>query len=344
MVDYFIDSNPPLDKLPLNNRPKMFLFGVPSYANMGDQAVSIAIKKFFEREYPQYQYIEIMDYDNEQAIKDVSNIITSQDIVGYTGGGNLGSLHIEIEKDRRDVFSTFVHNLTLSFPQSIHFEINAYGQKEKKKTQEAYAKNKHLIIFVRDAQSYRRAQSTFDNPIILIPDMVLYFHQPAFNLRRNGALLVLRHDNEKILPLSFIKQLKSNFKGKYGNIPETDTVLKKPSKITPLIQEVILKKLLKKFASKELILTDRFHAMIFSAMTRTPCILFGNSYGKGKHAYYDWLDHIQWVTYTDSNDLNYIKDLTRKIKSAPLHNYNLLGSFRPLKRIIERHSQKHDIQ
>ena len=346
MVDYFIDyKKTSTQTLPKNNRPKLFLFGIASFPNMGDQAIALAIKNFFETEYPNFQYIGIMDYDTKAAIKEVSSIITSQDIVGYVGGGSIGvdKLQIEIERHHREVFSTFIHNLTLSFPSSVHFEDSAYGRKEAENSGEAYGKNKHLVIFVRDAQSYRWAQNIFENPVVIIPDMVLYLKQKDFHLKRSGALLVLRRDIEGIVTEKFVGQLKDAFQKTYGSIPEIDTTLHHIKTVTPETSKEILEKLLKKFAGQKLILTDRFHAMVFCAITGTPCVLFGNTYGKGKHAYYDWLDHIPWVIYTDSNDLNYIENLAHKVTSAKVYPYNLRKSFRPLRKIIDRHLQKHDL-
>ncbi|WP_057875171.1 polysaccharide pyruvyl transferase family protein [Liquorilactobacillus aquaticus] len=334
MADFFIETKKASSQLPQNDRPKMFMFGVPSYTNMGDQAVSLASRIFFEKEFPDYQYIEIMDYDNDVGIKAVKKVITKQDIVGYVGGGNMGNLYIDIEKDRRAVFSTFTDNLTISFPQSIHFEKTAYGEDEKKLSQEAYNKNHNLVLLARDAQSYRRMQKTFKNKVVLTPDMVLYLTPRISDVKRSGALFVLRHDGEKILDESFIESLKTILE-KHYSLARTDTVLETPTKITPKTRGKLLEEQLKKIASKELIISDRFHAMVFSVLTQTPCLLFGNSYGKGKHAYFDWLENISWIKYSDERDITRIKMELDSITGAQVHNYDLHPNFRPLKRIIK---------
>ena len=336
MTDFFIETKKASPELPQNDRPKMFMFGVPSYTNMGDQAVSLASRIFFKKEFPEYQYIEIMDYDNEAGISAVKEIISKQDIVGYVGGGNMGSLYTDIEKDRRDVFSTFTENLTISFPQSIHFEKTAYGKDEMKLSQEAYNKNRNLILLARDAQSYRRMQKTFKNKIAFTPDMVLYLTPRTFNVKRSGALFILRHDGEKILDESFIESLKLIL-NKHYSLARTDTVLEKPTKITPKTREKLFEEQLQKIANQELIISDRFHAMVFSVLTQTPCLLFGNSYGKGKHAYFDWLENISWIKYSDERDITRIKMELETITSAQVHNYDLRPNFRPLKRIIKKY-------
>lgn len=336
MADFFIETKESSAQLPQNAKPKMFMFGVPSYTNMGDQAVSLASRIFFEKEFPNCQYIEIMDYDNEAGIKAVKEIITKQDIVGYVGGGNMGNLYTDIEEDRRAVFSTFVDNLTISFPQSIHFEKTAYGEREKRLSQDAYNKNHNLVLLARDAQSYRRMQKTFKNKIVFIPDMVLYLKPKVFNAERSGALFVLRHDGEKILDESFIESLKVILK-KHYSLERTDTVLGTPTQITPKTRQKLFEEQLQKIASQELIISDRFHAMVFSVLTQTPCLLFGNSYGKGKHAYFDWLENISWIKYSDERDITRIKTELADLTSAQTHEYDLQPNFRPLKRIIKKY-------
>lgn len=174
MANFYINPNNVVHELPKNDQPKFFMFGVPSYTNLGDQAISLAERKYIEAEFPEYQYIEIVEEDDDAAIPIVKQCITRQDIVAFTGGGNMGNLYLNHERARRKVFSTFTNNLTISFPQSIHFEDNEAGIYEQKLSQAAYQKNQNLVLVARDAQSYHRMQTTFNNKVIFTPDMVLY--------------------------------------------------------------------------------------------------------------------------------------------------------------------------
>ncbi|GEP74144.1 hypothetical protein WTH01_03910 [Weissella thailandensis] len=60
-------------------------------------------------------------------------------------------------------------------------------------------------------------QSTFDNPVIFTPDMVLYMKPVNWNFNRNGALFVLRHDSEKVVKKSTIDNTIDNIKDILGN-------------------------------------------------------------------------------------------------------------------------------
>ncbi|WP_273711866.1 polysaccharide pyruvyl transferase family protein, partial [Leuconostoc mesenteroides] len=166
MANFYIDTTEVVHEIPQNDRPKFYMFGVPRYTNMGDQAVSLAERKYIENEFPNYQYIEIIEEDGDEAIPVVQENLRKDDIISFTGGGNMGNLYHNHEEARRKVFSTFVNNLTISFPQSIHFEDNEDGEIEKRISQEAYSKNPNLVLVARDAQSFHRMLTTFDNKVI----------------------------------------------------------------------------------------------------------------------------------------------------------------------------------
>ncbi|MBL3537963.1 MULTISPECIES: polysaccharide pyruvyl transferase family protein [Lactobacillaceae] len=333
MANFYINPNNVVHELPKNNHPKFFMFGVPSYTNLGDQAISLAERKYIEAEFPDYQYIEIVEEDDDAAIPVVKQYITKQDIVAFTGGGNMGNLYLDHERARRKVFSTFTDNLTISFPQSIHFEDNEAGLYEQKLSQEAYQKNPNLVLVARDAQSYHRMQTTFNNKVIFTPDMVLYMKSVNWKFNRNGALFVLRHDSEKVVKKSTIDNIK-DILGNERPVKRVDTVLDEPQKITPVTREALFDSELELFSHQEIIITDRWHAMVFSVLTGTPCLLFGNSYGKGKHAYFDWLEHINWVSYTDEEDTERIKQQINAVMEAKTHAYDLTPDFKQLHDLI----------
>ncbi|MFT8424548.1 MAG: polysaccharide pyruvyl transferase family protein [Liquorilactobacillus sp.] len=339
MVEFYIGTEV-INELPVNRLPKFYSFGVPTYTNLGDQAVSLAQKKYIEREFPEYQFIEILEDDNDEGIEVVKKAIRPGDIVSFVGGGNMGSLYTDHEEARRKVFATFVDNLTISFPQSIHFEDNEHGKAEEKLSQEAYAKNPHLFLIARDAQSYHRMQTTFENKVLFTPDMVLYMKSVKHEVKRSSALIVLRHDSEKVVKQTTVDALRALL-SKNSSVDETDTVLDTVNRITPVNREKLFREELELFAKQEIIVTDRWHAMVFSVLTGTPCLLFGNSYGKGKHAYFDWLEHINWVSYTDEDDVELLQRQINELKQVEIHEYNIKDDFNQLKHIIQLNSNKY---
>lgn len=339
MANFYIDTTEVVHEIPQNDRPTFYMFGVPRYTNMGDQAVSLAERKYIENEFPNYQYIEIIEEDGDEAIPVVQENLRKDDVIAFTGGGNMGNLYHNHEEARRKVFSTFVDNLTISFPQSIHFEDNEDGEIEKRISQEAYSKNPNLVLVARDAQSFHRMLTTFDNKVIFTPDMVLYMNSVDWKFERNGALFVLRHDSEKVVKQTTIDKIKEILGGDRP-VERVDTVLDEPKEITPITRDTLFEQQLELFSHQEIIITDRWHAMVFSVLTGTPCLLFGNSYGKGKHAYFDWLEHVNWIDYTDETDIDRIESSLKELMKQERHDYNVKKDFQQLHDIIEENISK----
>lgn len=343
MVNFYIGNSNVVTAIPNDKKPKFFSFGIPTYTNLGDQAVSWAQKRYIENEFPEYEFIEILEEDTEAAIKEIQKVIQPPDIVSFVGGGNMGSLYLDHEIARRRVFESFTDNLTISFPQSIHFEENQHGEIEKKKSQEAYEKNPNLYLVARDAQSYHRMQQTFKNHVLFTPDMVLYLQPKTFNEGRSGALFVFRQDSEKVVDDQLISSLKKVLNNGKRSIEQTDTVLDTVDRITPESRRKLFKDELELFSNQEIVITDRWHAMVFSVLTGTPCLLFGNSYGKGKHAYFDWLEHIDWIDYTDEDDLERLTPQIKHLLTLTKHPYDVRNDFNQLDKLIENHSKKFSI-
>lgn len=313
-----------------NNKRKVFLFGSPSYTNIGDQAIAYAVEKFISNCFPYYEYIEIMDYATEEGIELVKKIIKADDVVCFTGGGNLGSLYVDIEEDRRKVIESFKDYRTIVFPQSAFFEDTEEGQAEKKKSQDAYNKNPNLTLVARENQTLAILKDTFQANVLYTPDMVLSLSVEPRDLEREGVLFVLRADKEKVTEESFVSDL-MNLLGKDNPVERTDTVLSEVDVIDYADREPQLLKMLDKIGSKKLIITDRLHAMIFSIITKTPCLVFGNSYGKAKHSYNDWLHELSFIEYTDNKDLKEIPAIMERLQSAEPNKIDVREDFQVLK-------------
>ncbi|MTT31824.1 general stress protein [Terrilactibacillus sp. BCM23-1] len=318
----------------LNDKRKVFLFGSPSYTNIGDQAIAYAEEKFIRNHFPYYEYIEIMDYATDAGIEIVKKIIHENDIVCFTGGGNLGSLYLDIEEDRRKVFAAFKDYKTISLPQSVHFEDTEKGILEKRKSQDAYHQNPNLTLVARESQTLERLKNTFDSKVIYTPDMVLSLDIVPREIEREGVLFILRADKEKVTDEDFISEL-MRWAGETTTVERTDTVLSEVETIDYEDREKYFMKMLDRIRSKKLIITDRLHAMIFSIITKTPCLVFGNSYGKAKHSYTDWLEELNFIEYTDKQDIDELEQMIERLLKAEPNDIDLSDDFEPLKEFFK---------
>src|SRR5699024_103589 len=189
---------------------RFYMFGGPTYNNLGDQAIAHAEKRFFDKFFPEIAYIEIPEPNTDQAIEELLPLLRADDIIGYTGGGNIGSVYLNHEEPRRKVFSTFVNNKTISFPQSVNFEDNEKGQEELHKSQAAYQKNPNLTVVARESQTLEYLKQNFDVNVIYTADIVLSLKPDRPEFDRDGVLFIMREDSEKVTEERLLEELSKN--------------------------------------------------------------------------------------------------------------------------------------
>lgn len=139
-----------MDRRYKQRRKKVFIFLAADYGNMGDIAITYAQRKFLEENLKNYKIYEINLKNTYRKMNCIRKNINESDIITIIGGGNMGDLYIDFEKQRRDIITTFKKNKIISFPQSIDFSDTKIGKIQKQKSKIAYKKNKNLVIFARE--------------------------------------------------------------------------------------------------------------------------------------------------------------------------------------------------
>lgn len=310
------------------------MFGVPVYNNLGDLSISQAQKEFFAENFPEMVYIEITEPQTEQAIEELLPLLRPDDMIGYVGGGNIGSVHLAHEVPRRKVFATFVNNKTISFPQSVYFEDSDKGREELRKSQEAYNKNPNLTLVARDTQSLDYLQKDFKAPSIYTTDMVLALQPQRPEFDRDGVLFIMREDAEKVISDEFTRQLTESIESAGEKVELTDTVL--PYKAYDVKTQAdtlldivrisernwLLNLKLDQIKANKVVVTDRLHGMIFSVITQTPCLVLDNNYGKASAFYYNWLEDLDYIQHTTETDPKKITEMVEDLKKYD-HSYAL---------------------
>ena len=64
---------------------------------------------------------------------------------------------------------------------------------------------------------------------------------------------------------------------------------------------IAVEKKLMEFSRAELVITDRLHAMLFAAITGTPCVAFDNS-SKKVSGVYEWIRHLDYIALASSEE------------------------------------------
>lgn len=253
----------------------------------------------------------------------------------------MGNVYIEGEERRRDIISSFPNNKIISFPQSIDFENTKTGQKEFEKSIDIYGKHKNLTIFSREEKSHNTMKTNFKNQVKLVPDTVTYLTGKInFNeqFERDKILLCFRNDGEKIttrkITSEFVDLLTYH---DYKDIEIIDTYLGKFN-FEPEHKEKLFEKILKKYMTSKLVVTDRLHGMIFALITKTPCIAFDNSNKKISSTYNTWLKKVPYIKLLDNFEEAAILNDIKKFSELNTNDFNidLSCEFEPLINEMEK--------
>lgn len=293
---------------------KIFLIGTPWHGNIGDQALVIAEKYIINRVASNYKLIEIPSVVyNSIWMKFLGLKINKKDIIFLQGGGNLGTIYINEEIFHRNIVQKYPDNKIVIMPMSIFFHNNEFGKSELKKSSMIYNKHKNFTIISRDEVSFNFAKKYFNNVNnILAPDSVTSLEEivPFYNVKRKGVCFFLRKDIEKVVKDDNINKIK-DFLGKNKiKYILSDTADNNSYKTDNTRKKVIFSRW--KYAqSSRLVITDRYHGVIFAVITHTPVIVF-KSFDTKISSGVKWFKDLEWVHYVDSNDLDSIFKLLDK--------------------------------
>lgn len=292
-------------ELKKKSRKKFILLGTPLHGNLGDHAIVLKEMEFLNDNFAEIPIVEIPRYYFDLFYKKFADFINNDDIIIIPGGGFLGTIWFNEEQFVRRAIQLFDKNKIIIFPQTVTYSNDDFGKNQLKQSKEIYSKHQNLNIVARDKKSYKFLKENFcENNIFLTPDIVLYgnkINESENIVRTNKVIFCFRKDKETSITQNDIKNIEKSHFLKNFKICYMDTVLNR--NVFPDKRRKEIADFLDNFYSAKLVITDRLHGMIFSAITGTPCIALGNSNGKVK-AVYDWLKQIDYLKYVDNiNDL-----------------------------------------
>jgi len=288
------------------SRKILYLLTPPAILpNIGDHAQAVAINEWLEDNFKDYKILEFDKNETYLGIDAIKKIIRKDDIIFLHSGGNLGDRGFWTENARRMVINCFPDNKIISLPQTIYFSDTENGVKQLNITQETYNQHSDLTIIARDNHSYALAKLYFPKcKTMVCPDFVLYLNPrcPPLNLRK-GVLLCLRRDNESIINQNMKDKIVQQIgdTGEFFN--EYDTTLDRL--IPRRNREKELKNTLSIFRRHKLVITDRLHGVIFSVITKTPCIVLKTIDHKLPESV-GWFSELNYVFL--ENDINRLSD------------------------------------
>lgn len=307
-----------------SKKQRIILMGIPSHGNVGDQAIVLAEEYLFSKLYPDKNIIKI-SYDILCFIEKLALPkfpILKDDVLFLHGGGNLGTLYLNEEVLRRKIISRYADNKIVIMPMSIFFHDNEIGNIELKNSVKCYTKHKNLKIITRDENSYNFARKHFrNNKIYLLPDVVNVLDGILDNEAdaRQGIVLFLRQDKEKVLDDKNINKIVEYIKGKHIYSIITDTIEKRKIYNNSARKKSVLGKI-RLAKQSRLVITDRYHGMIFAVITKTPVIVF-KSYDSKISSGIKWFRGLDDIYFMKDFDLTIIKNILLKVYDDDKNNF-----------------------
>ena len=283
----------------LRQRKKAIIFGTSEHRNLGDAAIVVAEQALLREVLPEYYQLEFSSYESEEHYQFIRSTVNEEDIIFIQGGGNLGSLYTEEEQLHRRVITDFPNNKIVILPQTIHFANNKTGKQELALSQAVYNKHRDLNILCRGQKSFAMAKEYFPQAhCYLTPDIVLSLNRD-YCLPRKGVLLCLRDDGEKVFTSAQKGQIEALLSSMQLNVEQTNNMA--PEDVSRELRFKYVDDELRRFASKELVITDRLHGAIFSLITDTPVVLLQSSDYKISDYYETFLKDEPNVFYAGNN-------------------------------------------
>lgn len=278
----------------------IYFIATPLHGNLGDHAIVYAQYQLMKELGLRNNVVEIYRLCYEVAKKKLQKLIRTDELIVIDGGGNMGTLWPGEDLVMRDIIKCFPDNVIYIMPQTAFYTDTPEGQSELKKTISVYQKHKKLTVFCRDNTTYELLQTKFKGVrSYYTPDMVLFLQGIRQQEGRNGILLCFRNDLECMRPCKIDKEIRTYILQKGYDIKSTSTVINRH--VVKMQRKKYLFKKWNEFSSAKLVVTDRLHGMIFSAITGTPCIALDNVSHKIK-AGYEWVKFLPYIDYINYND------------------------------------------
>lgn len=305
-----------------SRKPRVFLFGVPYHANLGDWAQTVCITRWIHRYLPEYRIVYTsLDQDWRERLAQIRRYIREKDILLMHSGYHLTDLYAE-KSVYEEVARCFPDRIIRIMPQTVYFQDPAEAQA----CADVFNAHGNCIMLCRDQVSYKTGLTLFRKcRLHLYPDIVtslIGVYRPSTH-KRSGILFCIRNDKEAFYPREDIEKLAGDMSRKFA-VSMSDTTKSIKLRVLKKNPEAVLRRELEQFAKYEVVVTDRYHGTIFSLVAGTPVIVLSSSDHKLSSGV-KWFPESfkDYVFYADSLECvpALICEITATSKRPPLPPY-----------------------
>jgi pyruvyl transferase EpsI len=322
----------------LRGKKKAIVALAADYANLGDVAITVAQARFLSMHLPEHEVVYFPCASTYTQLKSLKHVCRPDDLITITGGGNMGDLYPSLEDARRFIVESFPDNRVVSFPQTVDFSETREGRRELRRSYRAYNRHGDFHLFAREPVSLERMKQHFPNtPVHLVPDIVLHTDESKPGRQRHGILLCLRDDSESASSSRLRNDLAIGLSSKGLDVRATDTIDRDNNRLPLDDRHRQLQALLEVFREAEVVVTDRLHGMVFSAITGTPCVVFPSRNHKIKSTYESWLSACDYIRFQDDFDPDHtwrLAESLRELNTSGIQPPDLTARYEPLRKAV----------
>ncbi len=270
-----------------SEKSRLFIYQLPSYGNIGDQAIAFAMLRFLRDNFKGYEIIE--NRLKFPKFKNISNL-KGEDKIILIGGGNFGDLYLYEMWFRNYIIKHHPNCEIIVFPVSIFYENEKSINNDSK-----YYSSKKVKLMLREKLSYEFASKYFKVQNILTPDIVNYLTFSKSNIPRKNIGVLKRSDKEAVISFENLKEHldKQNINATYGDNHVDFNITS-----SEMMEKVVINQF-EYISGFSLLITDRLHGMIFAYVTKTPVIVLGANI-KIKESYELWYKEIPAIHFVES--------------------------------------------
>lgn len=269
---------------------KVLLMHQATNPNLGDQAQRMCTLEWIKTNYPSSQCIEIGDlgqtlyfrYGKRTLFEIIAcyiKIICLKLKVKETDLflGHSGYFMIDHHSGWK-MFTNMMHYFPNNKMVILAQTVNFYTPVVKQYVSRCFSSDKNVTLLCRDEVSYKISQALFPHTkLLLFPDIVTsLIGTKRYTEKRNGILFCIRDDVEAFYTPEQIDTLMK----KFGSIrmEKIDTTLHGVSqKYVDSNRVKLIWNAIDKFATYKVVITDRYHGTIFSAIASTPVIVINSA-------------------------------------------------------------------
>ncbi len=299
-----------------SERKRFFLFMQPEHGNLGDYAIAIAEKNFFNDYFPEYELVRVTTNEWLELKTYFVENIKEADVLFITGGGFIGDMWTSFDVCK-DILRSFPQNRKILLPNTLTYH-DLQNKNVVRDDLEQIFSDSHTYVFFRERNSLKICTDLgWGDRCYCFPDMVLYLKYKETQRKRNGkVLLCFRTDTEKTFQeADSVRNLIMRNRIQYDEM-DTHTY-----KYIPEPEgELYVNDLLERIQEYDLVITDRLHGMLLAYASGTPCIAFDNFTHKVSGVY-EWIKDTPMVNFLEKYDEDELEDLIAEYQRKVIPYY-----------------------